>query len=51
LGQKVKTFPVQLDRSTSRVELQLSDLDKGMYFVRVYQDGNSSVITRQFTKE
>ena len=51
LGQKVKTFPVQLDRSTGRVELQLADLDKGMYFVRVYQDGSSSVITRQFTKE
>lgn len=51
LGQKVKTFPVQLERSNARVELQLSDLDKGMYFVRVYQLGSNQVITRQFTKE
>lgn len=51
LGQKVKTFPVQLEHNNYRVELQLGDLDKGLYFVRVYQDGSNQVITRQFTKE
>lgn len=51
LGQKVKTFPVQLEPNNFRMELQLSDLDKGMYFLRLYQAGSTQVITKQFTKE
>lgn len=51
LGQKVKSFPIQLERNNYRTELALSDLDKGLYFVRVYQNGGQQVITKQFTKE
>lgn len=51
LGQKVKVFPVQLEPNNYRMELQLSDLDKGMYFLRLYQSGTTTVVTKQFTKE
>jgi len=50
LGQKVKSFSVQLDRNATRIELQLNDLHKGTYFVRLYHDNGNSVITRQITK-
>lgn len=51
LGQKVKTFPIALERNNYRTELPLSDLDKGLYFLRVYQNGTTQVYTKQFTKE
>lgn len=51
LGQKVKSFPVQLERNSYKTELQLADLDKGLYFIRVYQQGSNLVLTKQFTKE
>jgi hypothetical protein len=51
LGQKVKSVPVQLERNSYRAEIQLSELDKGLYFLRVYQSNSNQVITRQFTKE
>ena len=40
LGQKVESFELSFTKEMPAVELQLSDLTDGIYFVRVY-DGNT----------
>jgi hypothetical protein len=49
LGQRLKSELFTAEKN-NRIDLNIQDLDKGMYFVRVY-NSNNTVITRQFTKE
>lgn len=51
LGQKVKTILIENERANNKIELDLSMLNKGLYFARVYTSGSSAVLTKQFTKE
>jgi hypothetical protein len=50
LGQRIKTIPVAPDKSGSKTSLDVSGLANGMYFLRVYTENSSTVITKQFTK-
>jgi hypothetical protein len=49
LGQRLKSELFTSDKN-NRVDLNIQELDKGMYFVRIYTT-NNTVITKQFTKE
>ncbi len=49
IGQRVKSDVFTTDKN-NRIDLNILDLDKGMYFVRVYSS-NNTVLTKQFTKE
>ena len=49
LGQMMKTVKIVND-GTSKVDISLSGLEKGLYFLRVYPSDNK-VLTRQFSKD
>ena len=49
LGQRLKTELFSSDKN-NRIDLNIQELDKGMYFARVYTQ-NGEVYTKQFTKE
>lgn len=49
LGQRLKTDVLSAEKNY-RSDINIQDLDKGLYFARIYT-AQGSVITKQFTKE